>query len=78
MLAALRRRAEMKRKAREQAEALLAEHGAGAWQIAYERSRDMGRSDEERALEYRVREIIERRLGMSRRVDTATRYLEGD
>jgi hypothetical protein len=75
MIAALRRRAELKRMAHAQAEALLAEHGADAWQIAYERSRDVGRSDEERALEYRVREVIERRLGMSPRVDTATRYL---
>jgi hypothetical protein len=78
MFEALRQRAALKRRAHIRAEALIARHGEEAWPIVYEICRDQGRSEEDRAFYYRVRSIIERRLGIPPRVDTATRYLQDD
>lgn len=73
MFGFLKRRAETKRRAHIRAEALLARHGAEAWQIVYGICRDQERYVEDRVFYYRVCDIIERRLGMPPRVDTATR-----
>lgn len=78
MFGFLKRRAELKRRAHIRAEALLARHGEEAWQIVYGICRDQDHDLEDRLFYYRVRDIIEQRLGMSPRVDTATRYLERD
>jgi hypothetical protein len=72
----LKRRAETKRRANIRAEALIARHGREAWPVVYGICRDPGRNVEDRRFYYLVRTIIERRLGIPPRVDTATRYLE--
>jgi hypothetical protein len=76
MFAFLKRRAETRRRVDIRAEALIARHGTEAWSIVYGICRDPERNPEDRAFYYRVRDIIERRLGVPPRVDTATRYLE--
>lgn len=72
----LKRRAETKRRANIRAEALIARHGREAWPIVYGICRDPKRDSEDRRFYYLVRDIIERRLGIPPRVDTATRYLQ--
>ncbi|MCB1502171.1 MAG: hypothetical protein KDK07_20705 [Bauldia sp.] len=65
MFGFLKRRAELKRRAHIRAEALLARRGEEAWQIVYGICRDQDRDLEDRLFYYRVRDIIEQRLGMS-------------
>ena len=60
------------------ADALIARHGREAWPIVYGIYRAPERDSEDRRFYYVVRDIIERRLGIPPRVDTATRYLERD
>lgn len=72
----LQRRTETERRANIRAEARISRHGREAWSVVYGICRDQERPGEDRRFYYRVREIIERRLGIPPRVDTATRYLE--
>jgi hypothetical protein len=72
----VKRRLELRRRAEAEAEQLIAAHGDAAWSVVYGRCRDHALPEEERAFAYKVRRIIEKRLGTPPRVDTATRYLE--
>jgi hypothetical protein len=56
----------------------MSRHGRGAWPIVYGICRDPERDEEDRRFYYLVRSIIERRLDIPPRVDTATRYLQHD
>ncbi len=78
MFEALRRRRDLFHRANIRAEALISRLGEEAWPIVYEMCRDQERSDQDRAFYYRVRRIIEKRLGIPPRIDTATRYLDDD
>jgi hypothetical protein len=78
MLGFLRRRAEYKRRVEQRADELIAAHGEDAWSIIYGKCRDLDQDEDSRAFHYRVRRVIERRLNIPPRVDTATRYLEPD
>jgi hypothetical protein len=71
-----RNRAAQRRRANIRAEALIARHGREAWPIVYGICRDHQLPDEDRRFYYLVRTIIERRLAIPPRIDTATRYLE--
>jgi hypothetical protein len=72
-----RRRAD-KQSICSEADILIAAHGGeGALHIAYSRSRDMAGDDSARARSMKVRREIERRTGVKRGPDTATRYLIG-
>lgn len=75
MLRWLKRRREKARQAAAEADRLLAAQGDGAWDTIYQRCRSPEVDEAERAFSYRVRRIIERRLKMPPRLDTATRYL---
>jgi hypothetical protein len=74
----LRNQAEPRRRANIRAQALIAEHGRDAWSVVYRLCRDPERDEEDRRFYYLVRSIIERRLDIPPRVDTATRYLQHD
>lgn len=76
MLQWLRRRRQFRERAEARADALIARHGENARSVAYSQSREPVQTEDDRALAYAVRRIIEKRLGIRPRVDTATRYLE--
>lgn len=76
MLGWFRRRRERRALTESEADRLLSVHGKEAWGVIYNRSRDRTRSDRDREEAYRVRRVIEKRLGLPARVDTATRFLE--
>jgi hypothetical protein len=76
MFTFLKRRAEIKRRANIRADALIARHGRQAWSVVYGICRDAERDADDRRFYYLVRTIIEHRLDIPPRVDTATRYLE--
>jgi hypothetical protein len=60
----VKRRLELRRRAESEAERLIAMHGDDAWSVVHDRCRDHDRPREERAFAFKVRRIIERRLGM--------------
>lgn len=78
MFGFFRRRAEYKSRVEQRADELIAAHGDNAWGIIYGLCRDREQDEDSRAFYYRVRRVIERKLNIPPRVDTATRYLEPD
>ena len=63
--------------AMKEADLLIAVMADSSYDYAYAKSRDMNLNDDQREHALRVRRILEKRLGVSVQVDTATRYLEG-
>jgi hypothetical protein len=66
----------VRREAEREADGLISKYGQDAWSVIYGKSRDRTFDDGKRRFHYRVRRIVERRLGIPPHVDTGTRYLD--
>jgi hypothetical protein len=74
MLGWLRRRRDFRQRVEAKAARLMDSLGYDALPTAYDESRDLSLTDEERRFNMAVRRAIEKRLGGVPQPDTATRY----